>query len=58
MGHPCWPVFDLRLAVAERELRPTTEADLLALAELLPDDVELDPAAAARTGWTACGTCG
>lgn len=45
MAHPYWPVFGLRLSVADLELRPMTEADLLPLAELLPDDVELDPAA-------------
>jgi RimJ/RimL family protein N-acetyltransferase len=50
MAHPYWPVFDLRLSVADLELRPMTEADLLPLAELLPDDVELDPAATRYPG--------
>ena len=50
MAHPYWPVFDLRLRVGELELRPMTEADLLPLAELLPDDVELDPAATRYPG--------
>lgn len=50
MAHPYWPLFDLRLTVAELELRPMTEADLVPLAELLPDDVELDPAATRYPG--------
>ncbi|HEX8303795.1 MAG TPA: GNAT family protein [Jatrophihabitans sp.] len=50
MTHPYWPLFDLRLRVGELELRPMTEADLLPLAELLPDDVELDPAATRYPG--------
>jgi RimJ/RimL family protein N-acetyltransferase len=50
MGHPYWPLFDLRLRVGELELRPMTEADLLPLAELLPGDVELDPDATRYPG--------
>jgi RimJ/RimL family protein N-acetyltransferase len=42
--HPYWPLFDLRLSTADLELRPATEADQMALADLLPDDLELDPA--------------
>ena len=38
-----WPLTGLRLRAQELELRPVTEADLPALAALLPDDVELDP---------------
>jgi RimJ/RimL family protein N-acetyltransferase len=45
MGHPYWPLFDLRLRTGDLELRPMTEADQPALADLLPDDVELDPSA-------------
>ncbi|HYN75269.1 MAG TPA: GNAT family protein [Candidatus Limnocylindria bacterium] len=52
MGHPYWPLFDLRLRLespgstgGELLLRPMTEADQPALADLLPPDVELDPAA-------------
>lgn len=45
MGHPYWPLFDLRLRTRDLELRPMTEADQPALADLLPGDVELDPAA-------------
>ncbi len=41
--HPYWPVFDIRLAVADVTLRPVTEADLVPLARLRPDDVESDP---------------
>jgi RimJ/RimL family protein N-acetyltransferase len=40
-----WPLFDLRLASPELQLRPMTEADLAGLADLLPDDFEQDPAA-------------
>lgn len=38
-----WPLFDLRLRRGDLLLRPVTEADLPLLAEILPDDVELDP---------------
>jgi RimJ/RimL family protein N-acetyltransferase len=40
-----WPLHDLRLTNGELELRPLTEADLGPLADLMPDDVEQDPAA-------------
>jgi RimJ/RimL family protein N-acetyltransferase len=50
VAHPYWPVLDLRLSTADLELRPMTEADLLPMAELLPDDVELDPAATRYPG--------
>ncbi len=50
MAHPYWPLLDLRLSVAEVELRPMTEADQLPLADLLPDDLELDPAATRYRG--------
>jgi RimJ/RimL family protein N-acetyltransferase len=50
VAHPYWPVFDLRLAVADLELRPMTEADLLPLARLLPDDVEIGPTNARYPG--------
>lgn len=70
MSHPSWPLLDLRLSTPDLELRPATEADQLALAALLPDDVELDPdattyAVEARAGraavvlqglWKALGT--
>jgi len=71
MTYRYWPLFDLRLATPGLALRPMTEADLGALADLLPDDVEQDPAATtydvgdARTGrgtvshqsyWKAYGT--
>lgn len=42
-----WPLFDLRLATAGLELRPMTEADQPALADALPSDLELGPAATA-----------
>lgn len=42
---PYWPLADLRLVADDLVLRPVTEADLPALSDLLPQDVELDPAA-------------
>ena len=45
MSHPHWPLFDLRLTTPDLTLRPMTEADLVTVAEILPDDVDLDPAA-------------
>src|SRR5712692_8481009 len=45
MTHRYWPLFDLRLASPDLTLRPMAEADLTAIADLLPDDVEQDPAA-------------
>jgi RimJ/RimL family protein N-acetyltransferase len=48
--HPYWPVFDIRLGTADLDLRPMTESDQSALAELLPDDVELDPSATTYPG--------
>lgn len=45
MGHPLWPLFDLRLTTPDLSLRPITEADLPELAHILPGDVELDPRA-------------
>jgi RimJ/RimL family protein N-acetyltransferase len=38
-----WPVFGLRLTIADLTLRPFTEDDLEELADSLPDDVELNP---------------
>ncbi len=43
MGHPLWPLYDLRLATPDLELRHFTEADLPGLARVLPLDLELDP---------------
>ena len=45
MTYRYWPLFDLRLATPGLALRPMTEADVAALADLLPDDVEQDPSA-------------
>jgi RimJ/RimL family protein N-acetyltransferase len=39
-----WPFFDLRIRCGEVLLRGVTDADLAALAELLPSDLEMDPA--------------
>lgn len=38
-----WPLFDLRLRTGPVRLRPVTDDDLVTLAAILPDDVELDP---------------
>lgn len=40
-----WPLFGLRLACREVRLQPVREADLPALAAILPDDYEHDPSA-------------
>lgn len=45
MNDRYWPLFGLCLATRELTLCPVTEADLVPLADLLPGDVELDPAA-------------
>lgn len=45
MTHRYWPLFSLRLASPGLMLRPMAEAGLAAVAGLLPDDVEQDPAA-------------
>jgi RimJ/RimL family protein N-acetyltransferase len=50
MTYSFWPLFDLRLTSGPLLLRPMTEADQRAVAELLPDDVELDPAAPTYAG--------
>ncbi len=50
MTHRFWPVLDIRLATPLVQLRPMTEADQDELAVLLPDDVELDPAATSYPG--------
>ena len=47
MTYRYWPLFGLRLASPDLALRPMTEADLAAIADLLPDDLEQDPAATA-----------
>ncbi len=41
---PYWPLDGLRLTVGEMVLRPVTEADLDGLGDLLPLDLELNPA--------------
>ncbi|WP_412539315.1 GNAT family protein [Longispora sp. K20-0274] len=38
-----WPFLDIRLAVGDIVLTPTVDADLPALADLMPADVEIDP---------------
>ena len=43
MASRFWPLFDLRLTTARLVLRPTVEADLPELADLVPNDAEPDP---------------
>jgi RimJ/RimL family protein N-acetyltransferase len=45
MNDRYWPLFGLSLASGDLTLCPMTEDDLTPLADLLPGDVELDPAA-------------
>jgi RimJ/RimL family protein N-acetyltransferase len=45
MTYRYWPLFGLRLTSPDLTLRPMTEADLGTIADLLPDDLEQDPAA-------------
>jgi RimJ/RimL family protein N-acetyltransferase len=40
-----WPIFGLRLACGDVELRPLTEDDLDALAARVPPDLEMNPSA-------------
>jgi RimJ/RimL family protein N-acetyltransferase len=40
-----WPLFDLRITAPDLILRPMREADLGTVSDLLPEDLELDPAA-------------
>jgi RimJ/RimL family protein N-acetyltransferase len=56
MTYRYWPLFDLRLATPGLALRAMTEADLAPIADLLPDEVEQDPAATTYdTGDTRTG---
>ena len=50
MTYPTWPLFDLRLNHAGVTLRPMVETDLAAIAAILPDDLELNPAATTYPG--------
>ncbi len=45
-----WPLHGIRLRTADLDLQVMTEADLPALWELLPDDVELNPHATTYAG--------
>ena len=50
MTHSTWPLFDLTLTNGEVALRPMAEADLATVADIMPDDLELNPAATAYPG--------
>ncbi|GAA2745773.1 GNAT family protein [Terrabacter aerolatus] len=50
MGDWSWPLHGIRLRTADLDLRVMTEADLPALAALLPDDVEMNPHATRYAG--------
>jgi RimJ/RimL family protein N-acetyltransferase len=41
--HPYWPLFDLTLTTPDLVLRVATEAGQMRLADVLPDDIEVDP---------------
>jgi RimJ/RimL family protein N-acetyltransferase len=43
MVHPYWPLADLHLKVRDISLRPLRENDVTRIAQMLPDDVELNP---------------
>jgi RimJ/RimL family protein N-acetyltransferase len=45
VSYAYWPLFDVRLTSPDLTLRPMREADLAAVSDLLPGDLELDPAA-------------
>jgi RimJ/RimL family protein N-acetyltransferase len=45
MAHPGWPIFDLRIRTPDLDIRPMTEDDLVEVAEAIPEDLEIDPAA-------------
>ena len=50
MTHQTWPLVHLRLTGPDVALRPMTEADLVIVADLMPDDLELNPAATSYPG--------
>lgn len=45
MSSRWWPLWDLRLRTGDLELAAMTEADLDAMAEIVPDDLALNPRA-------------
>lgn len=45
-----WPLHGIRLRTADLDLRVMTEADLPALSEVLPDDVDMNPHATTYAG--------
>lgn len=45
-----WPLRGIRLLTPDLELRPATEADLPALFDILPDDLEVDPSSTRYAG--------
>ena len=53
MNNRYWPMFNLRLKTPQLELRHLTEADLAALADILPDDVEQNPESTTYDGLDA-----
>jgi RimJ/RimL family protein N-acetyltransferase len=53
MSLPAWPLYDLRLHCRDVALRPVREEDLAHLAEVLPDDYELNPRAEHLSGLDA-----
>lgn len=45
-----WPLLGIRLTTADLELSPATEADLPGLVDILPDDLDVDPASTRYAG--------
>jgi len=45
VSYAYWPLFGLRLTSPDLTLRPMRESDLATVSDILPDDLELDPAA-------------
>ena len=51
-------MFDLRLTTPDLEIRPMTEADLPEVAQVIPDDLEIDPSTARFEGLDPRGQLG
>ena len=55
VGSPSWPLFDLRITTPRLELRPPTDDDLFALAQLAADGVHDPEYMPFSIPWTAGG---
>ena len=52
MGHPLWPLFDLRVRVADLELRLPTDEDLLELAAIASEGIHPPDEMPFAVAWT------